>query len=125
MKTTKFSITVYAVILGVGLLFAEKPTDKKDFTINLAENMLKSISRDVALTDSQKVVLLANTKEYEVEMKDLKGQTNAEVKKTKNKDAVLAYRVKLNQILSKEQQDTIQKKRIQRAIDNTTKNNKK
>lgn len=125
MKTTKFVITVCAIILGMGLLFGEKPADKKDFTINLAQNMLKSVSRDIVLTDSQKIALQISAKEYEVKMKDMKGQANTEEKKTKNKDVIMNYRAKLNQILTKEQQDTIQMKRIQRAIDITTKNNQK
>ena len=125
MKTTKFSITVCVLILSAGLVFAEKPTNKKDFTINLSENLFRLTSRDVMLTDSQKVVLLSSAKDYEVKMKDLKGKTNSNDKKIKTNEAVLTYRAKLNQVLSQEQKDTIEMKRIQRAIKYATKNNQK
>lgn len=123
-KLKLVSILVLAFVC-LNFVYGQNPKQKKDFTINLADNLLKSISRDIMLTDSQKIALQTNAKEYEVKMKDLKGQANAEVKKSKNKDAVLTYRAKLNQILTKEQLDTLQTKRIQRAIDNATKNNQK
>lgn len=125
MKNLKLGVLTLLLAVGVSIMFAQKPTDKKDFTINLAENILKSISKDIVLADSQKIALQTIAKEYELKMKDLKGLANAEVKKTKNKDAVLTYRAKLNQILTKEQLDTIQMKRIQLEINFATKNNTK
>lgn len=125
MKSTNLTFTLCAILLSIGLLHAQKAKPAKDFTENLANNMIKSISRDIILADSQKVALQTCAKEYEVKMKELKGQANANHKKEKNKEAVEGYRAKLNQILTKEQLDTIQTKRIQRAIDNATKNNQK
>lgn len=121
MKNLKRSVITLLLTVTVSVVFAQKPTEKKDFTINLSENVLKSISRDIVLTDSQMIALQISTKEYEVKMKDIKVQANSEVKKTKNKDAVLNYRAKLNQILTKEQLDTLQMKRMNRDIERINK----
>ena len=62
MKTTKFSITVCAIILGAGLLFAKKPITGNPNQIT--NRIVAQIHEDVVLTDSQQVKMKALVKDY-------------------------------------------------------------
>lgn len=114
MNKLKLITAVVAVFVGLNFVFGANPNN--DFTINLADNMVKALCRDIVLTDSQKVIIQTSAKAYEVKMKNLKGQAKSESKKKANKEAVLEYRAKLNDILTQEQIDTLKMKRIERSM---------
>ena len=114
MKKLKFLMAVIAIALFSNLIFAVNPS-RKDYTKNLGDNMLKRICKDIQLTDSQKLAIQTLAKDYEVKLKNKDLQTNPELKKTMNSQVVLEYRSKLNNILTKEQMDTLRIKRIQRS----------
>lgn len=114
MNKLKLITVVVAVFVCLNFVFGANPN--KDFTVNLADNMVKSLCRDIMITDSQKVIIQASAKAYEVKIKNLLNQANSESKKTANKAAVLEYRAKLNNILTPEQIDTLRMKRIERSI---------
>ena len=114
MKQIRLITTLVAIALFANLGFAENP-NKKDYTKNLADNMLKYLCIDIQLTDSQKLAIQTIAKDYEIKLRSKDQQPNSESKKTMNKQIVLEYRSKLNTILTKEQQDTLTVKRIERA----------
>lgn len=124
MKKLKLIMAVVAAFVCLNFLYGTNPKDK-DFTINLADNMVKALCRDIVLTDSQKVIIQASAKDYEAKMKSLKDQANSESKKSNNKQAILEYRTSLNQILTNEQLDTLRIKRIERSITINTENKTK
>lgn len=115
MKKLKLIMAVVAAFVCLNLLYGTNPKNK-DFTINLADNMVKSLCRDIVLTDSQKIIIQTSAKEYEGKMKNLKSNANSESKKLNNKQAILNYRAKLNSILTPEQIDTLKMKRIERSM---------
>lgn len=114
MNKLKLITAVVAVLVCLNFVFGANPN--KDFTINLADNMVKALCRDIVLTDSQKVIIQTSAKAYELKMRNLNGQAKSESKKEANKEAVLEYRAKLNSILTPEQIDTLRMKRIERSM---------
>jgi hypothetical protein len=62
MKTTKFSITVCAIILGVGLLFAKKSINGNPNQI--ANRIVARIHQDVVLADSQQLKMKSLVQNY-------------------------------------------------------------
>lgn len=108
MKTTKFILAFFAIALCSDLLFAVKPLtgNPSDF----AKSMLKQISKDINLTDSQKVKI--ETKAYEFGMKIL------------NKDSVTyqvflpqykqEYKTAVDSILTRDQRELLIRKRLDR-----------
>lgn len=115
MKKLKLTMAIVAVLLFTNLGFAANP-NTKDYTKNLADNMVKSICKDIQLTDSQKLAIQTIAKDYEIKLKNKDIQPNSESKNTLNKQIVLEYRSKLNSILTNEQIDSLRIKRIQRTI---------
>ncbi len=113
MKKLKLVMAIAAVFMVSNPGFGANPT-KKDYTKNLAENIVKCLCNDIQLSDSQKQVIQTIAKEYEIKMKNTSLQPNSESKKANKKQAVLQYRTTLNQILTKEQIDTLKIKRIER-----------
>jgi hypothetical protein len=104
MKTTKFSITVCAIILSVGLLFAEKPTDK-DKKTELAELIVEKLNNDVQLTDSQKVTIKEYTKNYISKMETSHLKSNEKERIESKKQTSEEYEIFLNNILSTTQKN--------------------
>ncbi len=125
MRKLKLIMTLVAIFVIANFVSGANPA-KKDYTKNLANNMVKHLCKDVTLTDSQKVVVQTLAREYETNMKDLNQQANSDTKKTITNQVVLEYRSKLESVLKKEQIDTLEIKRIERlksAINtNKTKN---
>lgn len=113
MKTTKFSITVCVVILSVGLMFAEKPTDKGKNN-ELIELIVEKLNADVQLTDSQKTVIREYTKTFIDKMESSHLKTNEKEKLTSKDQAGSEYELIIENILTtaqKEQRNTKMKER--------------
>lgn len=115
MKKLKLITAAVAVLVLSNFVYAGNPT-KKDYTLNLADNMVKHLCKDINLTDSQKLVIQTFAKEYETKLRNINQVENSESKKTINKQIVLEYRSGLDNILTKEQIDTLRTKRIERSL---------
>jgi ribosomal protein S20 len=103
-----------ATVLFSNFVFGANP-NKKDHTKNISEKMVRQLCKDVFLNDSQKLAIQTIAKDYETKLKNKNLQSNEESKKAMNKQIVLEYRSKLNNILTKEQIDSINIKRIQKS----------
>ena len=124
MKKLKLLLVAIAAFVCLNVVFAENPANK-DYTKNMADNMVNHLSKDINLTDSQKMVIQTIAKEYETKLSSVKNQANANSKKALNKQVVMEYRTKLDSILTKEQIEMLRTKRIERlgsALNNQTKN---
>jgi len=118
MKTPKLIVAFVAILLFSNLAFAGNP--KKDFTENLANNILSTLSADITnLTDSQKLVIQTIAQEYETKLRN--GYNNRSSKfdsvfiKNTYKPASIDYQTKLNNILTAEQKEVLVKKIIERS----------
>lgn len=124
MKKLKLFLVAIAAFVCLNVVFAEKPANK-DYTKNMADNMFNNLSKDINLTDSQKMVIQTIAKEYETKLRSVNNQANANSKKVLNKQVVVEYRTRLDSILTKEQMEMLRTKRIERlesALNNQTKN---
>jgi len=113
MKTTKITITVCAVILGMGLLLAQKPTDKGKNN-ELIELIVEKLNADVQLTDSQKTAIREYTITFIGKMESSHLKTNEKERFTSKEQASLEYELMLENILTndqKEQRNTKMKER--------------
>lgn len=119
MKTTKFTITVCAVILGAGLLFAEKPTDKKGKSH--VTQVIDQLSVDIVLTDSQKIMIGKIDQNIRSKFKN----NNGKPAKESYKQSICDFRTSLDSILTDEQKQLLNEKRIERNIEATKKFNPK
>ena len=91
------------------LVFAVTP----NYT-NISDKMVKTLSNDVVLTDSQKVIIQVKAKAYETKMLSSSQQTTDDVKQAIIKDAVLSYRAALDSILSDDQKENLKAKQLER-----------
>lgn len=123
MKNLKLGVLTLLLAVGISIMFAQNL--KKDATENIANNMLKQITDFVHLTDSQKVAITTIALDYEQKFKKLNLQSNSTSKKEQNGQIINEYRTLLNNILTADQKDSIQIKRIERAITNSGNNNEK
>lgn len=119
MKLTKFTIIVCAIILGAGLLFAEKPTDKKGK--RYVSQVIDQLSVDIVLTDSQKVMIGKIDQNNRSKFKNKKGQPTKEL----YSQSIYDFRTSLDSILTGEQKELLNEKRIERNIEATNKFNLK
>ncbi len=123
MKNLKLGVLTLLLTVGISIMFAQNL--KKDATENIANNMLKQITDFVHLTDSQKVAITTIALDYEQKFKKLNLQSNSTSKKEQNGQIINEYRTLLNNILTADQKDSIQIKRIERAITNSGNGNEK
>jgi len=125
MKKVKLFTAIIAIFISSNLLIAVNP-NTKNYTKNLANNMLKNLCKDVNLTDSQKIMIQTKAKEYEVKLQNLSQQSNVTSRHSINVQTVNDYRSMLKGILTKDQVDSLESKRIARlkiaSIKNNTKN---
>lgn len=123
MKNLKLGVLTLLLAVGISIMFAQNL--KKDANENIANNMIKQITDFVHLTDSQKVAITTIALDYEQKFKKLNLQSNSSSKNEQNGQIVNDYRTLLNNILTTEQKDSIQIKRIERAVSNSGNNNEK
>ncbi|MDD3322820.1 MAG: hypothetical protein PHS59_15385 [Paludibacter sp.] len=121
MKKLKLIMAVVTAFVCLNFVYGVNPK-QKDFTINLGNNMVNHLCKTIHLTDSQKTVILAKAKNYEVKVKkEIKEKDNAK-RKSNTKLAINEYRNFLNDILTQEQKDTLNLKRIERLNNINDKN---
>jgi hypothetical protein len=118
MKTTKFSITVCAIILGVGLLFAEKPTNVN--VSDFAKSKLKQLSVDIVLTDSQKILINKKAVEFGTKITKMDSLTYMVFMPQANQE----YKMALDSILTNDQKTQLIQKRKARKEEAITEFNK-
>lgn len=127
MKTPKLIVGTIAVLLFSNLLIAGD--HQASYMKDLASNLLNNLSKDIALTDSQKVIIQTKANEYQVKMKDLNKQSNKAIKEALKKEAFLNYSVVFDSVLTQEQRDTLMLKQMARTSveinEFKTKNNNK
>jgi len=111
MKTSKLIMAIVVTFLSINFAFAGNP-NKKDFTENLAINIVKHLCKDIHLTDSQRIVIQLKATEYEVKMKNLIHEKDPVRKKSTSAQGIREFRTLLNNTLTKEQLDTLRLKRI-------------
>ena len=119
MKTTKFSITVCLLILCAGLVLAEKPAFKKGKSH--VSQVIDQLSVDIVLTDSQKVMIGNIDQNIRSKFKNKKGQPTKEL----YKQSICDFRTSLDSVLTVEQKQLLNEKRIERNIEATKKFNPK
>lgn len=114
MKTKKSILLIAACIFFAQLLLAVAPEKKS--SKNLAANLLKEITKDVNLTDSQKVVIIALSSNCELSVRETLKESSIELKKLKHRQAMQKYREALDNILTQNQKDTLMVKTMQRSF---------
>lgn len=118
MKTPKLLLVFISIFILSNSLTAENP-DKK-----LSKEMLKKVSDAVQLSQDQTLKITAAAQDYEklmIKHIEKKENNSREIMD----DALLAYRNKLDSILTIEQQDTIAKFHNRLIIEKVKKYNKK
>lgn len=118
MKTQKLLLIFISIFILSNSLTAENP-DKK-----LSKEMLKKVSDAVQLSQDQTLKITAAAQDYEklmIKHIEKKENNSREIMD----DALLAYRNKLDSILTIEQQDTIAKFHNRLIIEKVKKYNKK
>jgi len=123
MKTKKLSITVCTLILGVGLLFAEKPTDKGKNN-DLTELMVEKLNDDVQLTDSQKTLIRNKAAMFVQNRQTANLKANKNEKFSDKKIAYQQYKMVLDSILTDNQKEQLTAKQNQRRETNRNKSSK-
>jgi len=107
MKKLKLMTALIAVLLFSDLVFAGNPE-------NLANKKIGLLSRDIALTDSQKVVLQAKIKIFAVKMQNANALSSVEAKRSALNKAGQEYKAVLDSILTPEQKIQLTAKRNER-----------
>lgn len=122
MKTTNLVITVCAVILSAGLLFAEKPASKgKD--ANTEDLMISKLNDDVQLTDSQIILIKEKAKTFMTKSKNVNSKATVKENFEVKKQAFDEYEIFLNSLLTEEQKEK-RAIRIQQRAENAAMTNK-
>jgi hypothetical protein len=111
MKTIlKITGLLAALFLLQAVVFAaDKPTDEK--ISNNAAVIVERLNRDVALTDSQQVVLLEHAKVLTVAMQSTADKFTNDAIRLQRRTYVQQYKAALNSILTDEQKEMLERKR--------------
>lgn len=122
MKTTNLVITVCAIILSLGLLYADEPASKgKD--ANIEDLMISKLNDDVQLTDSQIILIKEKAKTFMTKSKNVNSKATVKEDFEVKKQAFDEYEIFLNSILSEEQKER-RAIRIQQRAENAAMTNK-
>lgn len=103
MKKLKLIPAIISILLCTNLLLAQKPE-------NLSDILLTKLNKDVALTDSQKVIIKKNVSKLIVKMQDANKETNSEKKLSTKKTASDDYKVALDSVLTVNQREQLKVK---------------
>ena len=111
MKTIlKITGLLAALFLLQAVVFAaDKPTDEK--ISNNAAVIVERLNRDVALTDSQQVVLLEHAKVLTVAMQSTADKFTNDAIRLQRRTYVQQYKAALNSSLTDEQKEMLERKR--------------
>lgn len=107
MKTTKKTATgvcIFLLFFQAGV-YAERPASED--VNHIATRIVERLDRDVALTDSQKVVILEYAKVFAIESQNTRSMTNTDAVLLQRKSNVQEYKKALDTILTDEQKETL------------------
>ena len=107
MKRLKLLMATIAILVFSNSLIAGNPE-------NIATKKIGLLSRDIALTDSQKVVLQAKIKIFAVKMQNANALSSVEAKRSALNKAGQEYKAVLDSILTPEQKIQLTAKRNER-----------
>ena len=113
MKKPTFIPAIIAIFIFSTLVFAVN-SNQDGNTKNIADNLVSNLCSDVNLTDSQKLVVVKNAKEYELKLQNISQESNKELKSEIMNHAILEYRTVIDSVLTQEQKEVQKTKRIQR-----------
>ena len=113
MKKPTFIPAIISVFIFSTLAFAVN-SNQDGNTKNIADNLVSNLCSDVNLTDSQKLVVVKNAKEYELKLQNISQESNKELKSEIMNHAILEYRIVVDSVLTQEQKEVQKTKRIQR-----------
>lgn len=122
MKKLKLIMAVITAFVCLNLAFAVKP--KNESPENIAISMVSKLDKDVALTDSQKVIILSKAKLFVVSIRNSNVKSNIE-EKIEMKSALCSdYELGLDSLLTTSQKEQLQLKRDERRQTSINKNTK-
>lgn len=121
MRTQKFILACIAIFAGLNILLAGEQKGNKT---QLATKVVEKLSADVALTNSQKTVLLKAATLY-FESRNAAAQKSGDEILQKKKNAETAYKAVLDSILTPEQKAILEEKRAERIKKAQSRINKK
>ncbi len=107
MKNFRLMMAIVATVFLYIQLNAENP-------VSIANKKLNLLSRDIVLTDSQKVVILEKAKEFAVKFQGANLLTNSIEKNSQLDKAVQQYKAALDTLLTSEQKTQLETKRNER-----------
>lgn len=110
MKTFKFFVAFIALSAMMGILSV---WGQKENKAQLANKIVEKLSADVALTDSQKIVLLKAATLY-FEKRNTAAQKSGDEILQEKKNAETAYKAVLDSILTPEQQAISKEKKAEK-----------
>lgn len=113
MRTIKKITGIFIILfLFQALLFAQKPSTEN--VNQIAAGIVERLDKDVALTDSQKVVILQHAKVFAAKSQNTQHMANNDATRSQRRNHVQEYKSALNSILTDEQKELIVKKRQER-----------
>lgn len=113
MKTIKKITSVFVFLFFAQIiLFAQKSSTGN--VNQIAAGIVEKLDKDVALTDSQKVLILEHAKAFAAKSQSTKNMANNDATRSQRRNHVQEYKSALNSILTDEQKELIVKKRQER-----------
>jgi len=94
------------------MLFAQKTSMEN--VNQIAAGIVEKLHKDVALTDSQKVVILKYAKVFAAKSQSTRNMANNDATRMQRKNHVQEYKSALNAVLTDEQKEMLVKKREER-----------
>lgn len=111
MKKLKLIMAAIAISVSINLLFAGNPQDGND---NLANLLIDKMSKDIILSDSQKVIVKKKIKTFIVKMQNAHTLSNNSEKYALKKQAELDYQFSLDSVLTGAQREQMKVKMLER-----------
>ena len=109
MKTNKLLTAIVAVFFFSNLLLAGNPKTSSSED-NLANIMITKLSKDVVLTDSQKIVIQQNAKAFVIKMQNANALGNKDDKTNSKRQAYNDYKASLDSLLTNGQREQLKTK---------------
>ncbi len=124
MKTPKIIMACMAITLCTNLLFAVQPNKVDAATI--ARKMVAKLSKDITLTDSQKVYVLNKATDFHTKTQNANSKTDIRERNNLKKQAFESYRNILDSVLTTDQKNKLLSKQTEQMnkIINKHKSNK-
>ncbi len=113
MKTIKeiTGVLVFLFLTQIILLAQKSSTGNVN---QIAAGIIEKLDKDVALTDSQKVVILEHAKVFAAKSQSTKNMANNDATRMQRQNHVQEYKSALNETLTHEQQEMLVKKQEER-----------